>query len=109
MISLNSFFSLGTGDQSLESTQASTVVNASAPIGSAVTSRDLRRSRRCRPRARTSSPPPSATVQSLMEMGFPRKAVEHAAKALGGIGEAMTPSPESIVGWLLEHQALVNI
>jgi hypothetical protein len=77
-------------------------------IGKAVTSRDLRRSRRSRPRARqTSSPPPSTTVQSLMEMGFPRKAVEHAAKALGGIGD-MTPSPESIVGWLLEHQALVR-
>jgi hypothetical protein len=42
-----------------------------------------------------------------MEMGFPRKAVEQAAKALGGIGD-MTPSPESIVGWLLEHQALVS-
>jgi hypothetical protein len=43
-----------------------------------------------------------------MEMGFPRKAVEHAAKALGGIGD-MTPSPESIVGWLLEHQAVVSL
>ena len=45
--------------------------------------------------------------QTLMEMGFPRKAVEQAAKALGGIGD-LTPSPESIVGWLLEHQALVS-
>lgn len=42
-----------------------------------------------------------------MEMGFPRKAVEHAAKVLGGIGE-MTTSPESIVGWLLEHQSVVS-
>ena len=93
------------GDNS--SDKASTVMNTSVGMGNAVTPRDLRRSRRSRPRARhTSSPPPSATVQSLMEMGFPRKAVEQAAKALGGIGD-ITPSPESIVGWLLEHQALV--
>ena len=90
-----------------DSEQTGGTVTNSVAIGSAVTSRDLRRSRRSRPRARqTSSPPPSTTVQTLMEMGFPRKAVEHAAKALGGIGD-MTPSPESIVGWLLEHQALV--
>ena len=34
-----------------------------------------------------------------MEMGFPRKSVEHAVKAMPTI----SPSPESIVGWLLEH------
>ena len=37
-----------------------------------------------------------------MEMGFPRQAVEQAVKALAGIGN-LNPSPESIVGWLLEH------
>lgn len=42
-----------------------------------------------------------------MEMGFPRKAVEQAAKALGGIGD-IGPSPESIVGWLLEHPMAVS-
>ena len=36
-------------------------------------------------------------------MGFSRRAAEVALKALGGIGE-ITPSPESIVGWILEHQ-----
>ena len=68
----------------------------------AVTSKDLRK----RPKSkltRPSSPPPAANVQTLMEMGFPRKAVEQAVKALGGIGN-LNPSPESIVGWLLEHQ-----
>ena len=45
---------------------------------------------------------PSSNVQSLMEMGFPRQAVEQAVKALAGIGN-LNPSPESIVGWLLEH------
>ena len=48
-----------------------------------------------------------------MEMGFPRKAVELAVKALaegsnGGSGE-VTPSPESIVGWLLENQDQVDL
>ena len=45
---------------------------------------------------------PSSNVQSLMEMGFPRQAVEQAVKALAGIGN-LNPSPESIVGWILEH------
>jgi len=78
-----------------------------ATAATSVTSRDLKSSRRSRVRssvARTSSsPPPSTTVQSLIDMGFSRRAAEHAIKALGGIGE-MTPSPESIVGWLLENQ-----
>ena len=74
----------------------------------AVTSKDLKTSRRSRVRgaaaaARQASPPPTATVQSLIDMGFNRLAAEYAIKALGGIGE-MTPSPESIVGWLLENQ-----
>ena len=74
----------------------------------AVTSKDLKTSRRTRVRgaaaaARQPSPPPTATVQSLIDMGFNRLAAEYAIKALGGIGE-MTPSPESIVGWLLENQ-----
>ena len=75
------------------------------PATSSVTSKDLKSSRRIRVRgsARSSSPPPSATVQSLIDMGFSKRAAEIAIKALGGIGE-MTPSPESIVGWLLENQ-----
>ena len=74
------------------------------PPGS-VTSRDLRSSRQNRRvrASRPASPPPSATIQSLIDMGFSRRAAEFALKAMGGIGE-MTPSPESIVGWLLEHQ-----
>ena len=66
----------------------------------------MKSSRRSRVRgaaARQTSPPPTATVQSLIDMGFSRKAAEYAIKALGGIGE-MAPSPESIVGWLLENQ-----
>ena len=80
-------------------------VAPSAPAPSSVTSKDLKSSRRSRVRGsvRPSSPPPSTTVQSLIDMGFGRRAAEHAIKALGGIGE-MTPSPESIVGWLLENQ-----
>ena len=38
-----------------------------------------------------------------MDMGFGRRAAEYALKAMGGAGE-VTPSPESLVGWLLEHQ-----
>ena len=82
--------------------------------GTAVTPRDLRASRRNRaPRHRPPSPPPCPTVQTLMEMGFPRKAVELAMKALtegsnGGSSE-VTPSPESIVGWLLENQDQVDL
>ena len=53
--------------------------------------------------ARPVSPPPSATIQALIDMGFNRRAAEHALKALGGQGN-LNPSPESIVGWLLEHQ-----
>ena len=86
--------------------QPPTPAAAAAPqqAGAAVTSRDLRRSRRSRPKVRPPSPPPaSATVRQLVEMGFPRHAVEYAVKELGcGIGD-MGPSPESVVGWLLEH------
>ena len=54
-----------------------------APSQAAVTSRDLKRSRRSRPKTRPPSPPPSAsaTVRQLVEMGFPRHAVEYAVKA----------------------------
>ncbi len=95
------------------------------PTGEAVTSRDLRISHRRRRYARGQSraakaaqqqqhpppqnpsppPPPTATVRQLVEMGFPRAAVERAVKAIdgsGGLGE-LGPSPESIVAWLLEH------
>ena len=53
--------------------------------------------------ARPVSPPPSPTIQALIDMGFNRRAAEHALKALGG-QRNLNPSPESIVGWLLEHQ-----
>ena len=69
-----------------------------------MTAKDLRKRKS---RLRPSSPPPAANVQTLMEMGFPRKAVEQAVKALGGMGN-LNPSPESIVGWLLEHQDQVK-
>ncbi|XP_052829652.1 E3 ubiquitin-protein ligase HERC2 isoform X3 [Octopus bimaculoides] len=47
-------------------------------------------------------------VFQLQEMGFPRKNVEHAIKALGGslLAGCDTPSAESLVGWLLEHKDL---
>ena len=47
--------------------------------------------------------PPSATIQALIDMGFNRWAAEHALKPQGGQGN-LNPSPESIVGWLMEHQ-----
>ncbi|CAG7818352.1 unnamed protein product [Allacma fusca] len=46
--------------------------------------------------------PPSSVVQQLMDMGFPRKSVENGLKVLGV--ENVSPSPESLVAWLLEHQ-----
>ena len=82
-----------------------------SPAQPAVTARDLRSSRSRRVRggmssntpARPASPPPSATARALMDMGFPRRAAEHAVKAVGGAAEP-GPSPESVVAWLLEHQ-----
>ena len=89
--------------------------SSSVPSTSSVTPRDLRSSRRSRIRGTATGvpgvevvltpspqPPPSATVQALIDMGFNRRAAEIAIKALGGLGE-MTPSPESIVSWLLEN------
>ncbi len=76
-----------------------------------VTAKDLKRrsNKKQQPQPpRSQSPPPTGNVQTLMEMGFPRKAVEQACKALGGLGN-MNPSPESIVGWLLEHQDQVDL
>ena len=84
--------------------ETSDVADNSVVVTRAVTSKDLRKRKS---RTRPTSPPPAANVQTLMEMGFPRKAVEQAVKALGGIGN-LNPSPESIVGWLLEHQDQVN-
>ncbi|KAK8398901.1 hypothetical protein O3P69_004178 [Scylla paramamosain] len=55
-------------------------------------------------RTRTTSPAP--LVRQLMEMGFSRKSVEHAIKALGGQGGEVSPSPESLVVWLIEHSDL---
>ena len=48
--------------------------------------------------------PPSCVVQQLMDMGFGRKSVETALKILSV--ENVSPSPESLVAWLLEHQDL---
>ena len=101
----------GDGIPLLDSVNVSTNSNvhhppATSQPSSSVTSRDLRSSRmtrRVRAVTRPVSPPPCATIQSLIDMGFGRRAAEYALKALGGIGE-ITPSPESIVGWLLEHQ-----
>ena len=83
---------------------------AHQPVPS-VTSRDLRTSRSSRRGRATQAgtgnkpdePPPCSTIQALMDMGFSRRAAEFALKAMGGAGE-VTPSPESLVGWLLEHQ-----
>ena len=93
------------GLNSRNNTASNTSNVAPQQLGS-VTSRDLRSSRmtrRVRAVTRPASPPPSATIQALIDMGFSRRAAEVALKALGGIGD-ITPSPESIVGWILEHQ-----
>ena len=100
---------LGDGTPLLDSQHITSNTNVpypSQPSTSSVTSRDLRSSRqnrRVRAVTRPVSPPPHPTIQALIDMGFSRRAAEYALKALGGIGE-ITPSPESIVGWLLEHQ-----
>ncbi len=83
------------------SNSATSVSSSQHHRGRHVTSRDLRR----RHRQRVAEAPPapmSATVRQLVEMGFPRHAVERAVKEIDGVGE-LGPSPESIVGWLLEH------
>ena len=63
---------------------ASTAVDAGSNTGEvetrAVTCKDLRK-RKSRP---STSPPPASNVQTLMEMGFPRRAVEQAVKAFSG-------------------------
>nr|CAD7427832.1 unnamed protein product [Timema monikensis] len=53
--------------------------------------------------------PQSQLVGQLTEMGFARRSVESAIKALG-LKSEVAPSPETLVGWLLEHpeQALSN-
>ncbi|XP_074649618.1 E3 ubiquitin-protein ligase HERC2-like [Tubulanus polymorphus] len=49
--------------------------------------------------------PPLPVVSQLMEMGFQRKKVEAAIKALGGYRAGSdTPTAESLVVWLLENQ-----
>ena len=97
---------LFTFSQSVAGEQKSTQSSTSLQPRS-VTAKDLRRRKR-RFRKTSSSPPPTGNVQTLMEMGFPRKAVEEAVKALGALGN-LNPSPESIVGWLLEHQDQVDL
>ncbi|KAK7864133.1 hypothetical protein R5R35_007650 [Gryllus longicercus] len=50
----------------------------------------------------TATPPLSPLVEQLTEMGFARRSVECAIKALG-VASDVPPSPETLVGWLLEH------
>ncbi|XP_022244118.1 E3 ubiquitin-protein ligase HERC2-like isoform X2 [Limulus polyphemus] len=59
--------------------------------------------RKARNKAHTPPPPPIPAVQQLMEMGFPRRNVEVAVKALS-TSSGGTPSAEALVSWLLEHQ-----
>lgn len=47
---------------------------------------------------KTTQSPPSPVVQSLMEMGFSRKIIDHAIKITGS-----STNIERLVGWLLEH------
>ncbi|XP_023713900.1 E3 ubiquitin-protein ligase HERC2 [Cryptotermes secundus] len=60
-------------------------------------------------RIRPPSPPLSPLVGQLTEMGFARRSVECAIKFFG-IASEIPPSPETLVGWLLEHpdHALCN-
>ncbi|XP_063244096.1 E3 ubiquitin-protein ligase HERC2 isoform X2 [Bacillus rossius redtenbacheri] len=53
-------------------------------------------------KTRPPSPVLSPLVGQLTEMGFARRSVEYAIKALG-LTSDITPSPETLVGWLLEH------
>ncbi|GFN81530.1 E3 ubiquitin-protein ligase herc2-like, partial [Plakobranchus ocellatus] len=57
--------------------------------------------------------PPSPIVSQLMEMGFTRRRVETALKALGGGSGVLTdsadaPTVEALVSWLLEHPTTDN-
>ncbi|KAK6172413.1 hypothetical protein SNE40_016067 [Patella caerulea] len=58
--------------------------------------------------AKAALPAPTPIVTQMVEMGFARKHVESAIKALhtGGslFPEGETPTAESLVSWLLEHQ-----
>ena len=85
---LFTFFPQSGGEQ--KSTQPTPSSSSLQPRS--VTAKDLRRRKR-RFRKTSSSPPPTGNVQTLMEMGFPRKAVEEAVKALGALGN-LNPSPE---------------
>ncbi|ODN06550.1 E3 ubiquitin-protein ligase HERC2 [Orchesella cincta] len=49
------------------------------------------------------STPAAPVVQQLMDMGFPRDSVEAALKALTTEQQAVSPSPETLVAWILEH------
>lgn len=58
-------------------------------------------------------PPAAPVVQQLMEMGFNRESVEQALKALvteqqHGASSQVSPSPETLVAWLLEHHHTAN-
>uniref|UniRef100_T1IYS2 HECT-type E3 ubiquitin transferase n=1 Tax=Strigamia maritima TaxID=126957 RepID=T1IYS2_STRMM len=99
---LASSVNVATGEESDLSPQSDASVRSSSPttVGSHTNSRNVKSSSRSR--SKMTPPPPIPAVQQLMEMGFARKSVELAIKSLSGSLE-MAPSPESIVGWLLEH------
>ncbi|GAB6021505.1 E3 ubiquitin-protein ligase herc2 [Chamberlinius hualienensis] len=46
--------------------------------------------------------PATPLVQQLVDMGFNRHSVEYAIKVIGGVSDVM-PSPEAVVGWMLDH------
>ncbi|KAJ8297784.1 hypothetical protein KUTeg_024315 [Tegillarca granosa] len=53
--------------------------------------------------------PPTHVVRLLMQMGFPRKNIEYAIQTMAGstlVPSSDNPSPESLVGWLVEHSEL---
>ncbi|XP_063970630.1 E3 ubiquitin-protein ligase HERC2-like [Lytechinus pictus] len=53
-------------------------------------------------RAKPLEQPPSPLVTQMMEMGFPRKHVEFAIKAITGVSDAQ-PGPEAVVNWLVDN------
>ncbi|XP_071496413.1 E3 ubiquitin-protein ligase HERC2-like [Diadema antillarum] len=53
-------------------------------------------------RAKPVEQPPSPLVTQMMEMGFPRRHVEFAIKAITGVSEAL-PGPEAVVNWLVDN------
>ncbi|XP_038055580.1 E3 ubiquitin-protein ligase HERC2-like [Patiria miniata] len=59
-------------------------------------------------RAKPAELPPSPLVSQLMEMGFVRRNVEFAIKALSG-GSDSKPSAEAVANWLVDHPDIVDL